>query len=326
MPERIDNISNRPKRSGDGLSAILHRLGLRAEIFLHAELCGTWAMDTSGHRKVPFHLVEQGAAWLHTAGPDSPRRLGAGDFVVFPHDAAHCLASGPEAPAPEVINRLPEERTGRLTSLLCGFFEFRNRHAWPLLDSLPEVIVLDLREGGRHRATFPLVQMMSAEIESDQPGRAAALNQLAYLLFIDILRTRIEAGTSTGLLAAMADRQVGHALNLIHEDFRRDWSVAELARAVGTSRSVLAERFADRVGKPPMRYLAEWRMQEAAEMLRATDASVAAVAASVGYGSEMSFRKAFRKITGWTPGKVRRGDRERVSRAAGTSAPRGSAG
>ena len=309
ISKRSKNMSLSTEMGGDGLSAILGRLGLRAECFLHAEFCGAWAVDTSGQRKVPFHLVEKGTGWLHSGEPDEPVLLGSGDFVVFPHDAPHCISSDPERPPPEIVNRIPDVAEGRLTSLLCGFFTFDNRDAWPLLDSLPAVIVLDLREGGRHRQSYPLVQLMIGELERDEPGKQAALNELAYLLFIQLLRLQIDSGTSQGLLSALADKHVGRALNLLHDRFDRGWTVASLAKAVGVSRTVLSERFSALVGKTPMRYLAEWRMQEASERLRKTDASMGQIAEEVGYGSEMAFRRAFRNVTGVTPGSVRRQSR-----------------
>ncbi len=176
-----------------------------------------------------------------------------------------------------------------------------------MLDSLPNGIVLDLKEGGRQHSAYPLVQLMISELERNQQGMGAALNELAYLLFIQVLRMQIESGASAGLFFALADKQVGRALNLLHLNFEHDWSVAELAKEIGMSRSVFSEKFVNMVGKTPMRYLAEWRMQEASDMLRNTDAPMATVSEDVGYGSEMAFRKAFRKITGETPGMVRRG-------------------
>ena len=307
MLKTSDFISNRPDLASDGLSAILARLGVTAEIFMQADLCGQWAMDTSGHRKVPFHLVEQGTGWLHTSDSEPPQLLGSGDFVVFPHDAPHCITSNQDTPLPHIINQVPEKSDGKITSLLCGFFEFRNRNAWPLLDSLPDAIVLDLKEGGRQHSAYPLVQLMISELEGNQQGMGAVLNQLAYLLFIQVLRMQIESGASAGLLFALADKQIGRALNLLHLNFQHDWSVAELANEICMSRSVFSEKFVSLVEKTPMRYLAEWRMQEASDMLRSSDTSIATIADSVGYSSEMAFRKAFRKITGETPGRVRRG-------------------
>ncbi|MFT7559462.1 MAG: AraC family transcriptional activator of mtrCDE [Flavobacteriales bacterium] len=300
-------MSIRPNVFPDALSAILSKLGLEAEIFMQADLCGEWAMDTSGFRKVPFHLVEQGTGWLHGADTEqAPQLLGSGDFVVFPHNAVHCIASGFDRPPAEIMNQIPVDPKGRITSLLCGFFEFRNRSAWPLLDSLPDVVVLNLKESGYQHSAYPLVQLMISELKQNRPGKGEALNKLAYLLFIQVLRIQVEAGTSVGLLSALADKQIGHVLNLLHVQYSRNWSVADLAKEVAISRSVFSERFVHMVGKTPMRYLAEWRMLEASDMLRTTDSSIATIAENVGYGSEMAFRKAFRKITGQTPGTVRR--------------------
>lgn len=306
MPLEPRNMSESPEVTDDGLTLILRRLGLSAEVFMHAELCGIWGMDTSGQRKVPFHFVERGTGWLHTSNGAEPRLLGSGDFVVFPHDAAHAISSGPELPAPEVMNQIPDRDGGRVTSLLCGFYEFEHRDAWPLLDSLPEVVVLDLKEGGRHHSAYPLIQLMATELERNQPGMPAALSQLAFLLFIEVLRMQFARGPSAGLLFALADRQIGRALNLMHRDFAHAWTVSELASRVGMSRSVFSERFNGLVGSTPLRYLADWRLQEAARLLKSTDRSIAEIAVNVGYQSEPAFRKAFRKALGVTPGQVRR--------------------
>ena len=299
-------MSESPEIQIDALTSILRRLGLTAEVYLHADFCGQWGVDTSGQRKVPFHFIERGTGWLHTAADTEARLLASGDFVVFPHDGAHTLSGGPEAPPAALLNRVPEPDGSRVTSLLCGFYEFSHRDAWPLLDSLPEVVVLDLKEGGRHHAAYPLIQLMVAELERELPGMPAALNQLAFLLFIEVLRMQIEQVSSAGLLHALADRQIGHALNLIHRDFGRPWTVSDLAREVGMSRTVFSDRFSTLVGATPLRYLADWRLQEADSMLRTTDRSVAEIAARVGYQSEPAFRKAFRKVLGETPGAVRR--------------------
>lgn len=299
-------MSNSPDLVSDALSAILSKLGLEAEIFMQADLCGQWAMDTSVFRKVPFHLVERGTSWLHTSESEPPRMLASGDFIVFPHNGAHCISNGSERPPPKIINQIPEISSDPITSLLCGFFKFRDRNAWPVLDSLPDVIVLDLKESGHKHSAFPLVQLMISELEQNRPGKGEALNKLAYLLFIQVLRRQVEASTNNGLLSALADKKFGHILNLLHIQYCRNWSVAELAQEVGLSRSVFSEKFLTMVGTTPMRYLAEWRMQEATEMLTTTDASVATIAENVGYGSEMAFRKAFRNIIGETPGQIRR--------------------
>lgn len=298
-------MSDRPER--DALSEILSRLRLTAEIYARPDYCGSWAVDTSGHRKAAFHLIERGNGWLHTDEGDSPRPLVAGDFVLFPHDAPHRISDSPEVPSASAINKPPPEvLTGPVTSLLCGFFEFQSKIAWPLLDGLPEIVVLDLRDSSRQQGTNAVLQLIIGELERDEPGCNAAVNELAYVLFIHVLRSQMGHGLSQGLLQALSDPNIGQALNCIHSDFGGNWSVDRLASEVAMSRSAFARRFNELVGMTPIRYLTEWRMQEARDLLENTKTSIAEIAERSGYQSEVAFRKAFKKVVGRTPGSVRR--------------------
>ena len=298
-------MSDRPER--DALSEILSRLRLKAEIYARPDYCGSWAVDTSGHRKAAFHLIERGSGWLHSDEEASPRPLVAGDFVLFPHDAPHRISDSAEVPSASTINRPPPEiLSGPVTSLLCGFFEFQSKIAWPLLDGLPEIVVLDLRDSSRQQGTNAVLQLIIGELERDEPGCNAAVNELAYVLFIHVLRSQMGHGLSQGLLQALADPNIGQALNCIHSDFGGNWSVDRLAAEVAMSRSAFARRFNDLVGMTPIRYLTEWRMQEARDLLENTNTSIAEIAERSGYQSEVAFRKAFKNVVGHTPGSVRR--------------------
>lgn len=293
----------------DALSLILQRLRLKAEVYVHADFCGTWAVDTSGSRKVPFHLVERGKSWLHMP-EEVPRLLTAGDLVIFPHDHAHQLCNQESLPAQVVYNQIPESDPALpITTLACGSFEFASQSLWPLLDSLPKVIVLDLTDTHRLGQTHSLMQLMISELQQGHAGSKAVVDQLSAALFVHVLRSQIEQGFAQGVLAALFDPQIGQALSLIHQQPAQDWSVERLARAIGMSRSVFSERFRDLAGKTPMRYLAEWRMREARDLLSSTDDSIAQIAEACGYNSEVAFRKAFRSVTGQTPGAVRKQSR-----------------
>lgn len=284
---------------------------LTAEIYARPDYCGTWAVDTSGHRKVAFHLIEKGSAWLHTDDGADPLPLVTGDLVLFPRDAPHAISSSETLPPRSEINRpAPEVLTGPITSLLCGFFEFESRAVWPLLDGLPEVVTLDLRETSRSPGTAALLQLIIGELTRDAPGTDAVIDELAYVLFVHVLRSQMATGPTDGLLRALADPKIGRALNLIHSDLAAPWTVDELAREAAMSRSAFAKQFSELVGMTPMRYLAEWRMNAARELLETTDTSMAEIAERVGYQSEVAFRKAFRKIAGEAPGGVRRRSRK----------------
>lgn len=295
-------MSNRPET--DALSDILRRMRLKAEIYARPDYCGTWAVDTSGHRKVAFHLIERGSAWLHTDDGE-PQQMVSGDLVLFPHDSPHALASSESRP--NTINAVPPQvLEGPVTSLLCGFFEFQSKAAWPLLDGLPPMVMLDLREASVNEGAQTLLRLIIKELVNGAPGSDAVVNELAYVLFIHVLRSQMEKDLTSGLLSALADPKVGRALNILHADISAPLTVDTLASAVAMSRSAFAKRFRDLVGMTPMRYLSEWRMHEAKELLQNTEQSTAEIAEGIGYTSEAAFRKAFKSIVGETPGRVRR--------------------
>ena len=299
------------EQAKDALTAILQRLRLRAGVYVHADFCGTWAVDTSGQRKVPFHLIGRGSGWLHTDDTQEPRLLDAGDLVVFPHDAHHVISSSAGLPPATVINRpIDPQAQGPVTSMLCGYFEFQSKAVWPLLDRLPNAIVLDIHETGRVMGTHSLIQLIISELENASPGADAAVNELAYVLFIHVLRAQMQQATDQNLdhslLGALSDPKIGQALNLIHAEPASEWTLKRLAKEAGMSRSAFAEQFRQRVGMTPMRYVTEWRMQEAVDLLQTSDLSIAAIAELCGYTSEVAFRKAFRSVIGVPPGRFKR--------------------
>lgn len=290
----------------DALSLILQRLRLQAEVYVHADFCGAWVVDTSGSRKVPFHLIERGEGWL-LMDDQTPVPLRAGHLVIFPHDHEHQLCSQPVKPLVEAINTPASEINDEpLTTLACGSFEFAGQAQWPLLDSLPAVVILDLTDLEQHQLTHQLMQLMLDELNRQAPGCKSVVDQLSAALFVHVLRSQLSDRLDQGVLAALSDPQIGKALTLIHQQPAENWTVERLAHEVGMSRSVFSGRFRALSGKTPVRYLTEWRMNEARDLLLHSDQSIAQIAEACGYQSEVAFRKAFRSVTGQTPGVVRR--------------------
>lgn len=293
---------------------MLSWLRLKAEVYIHTDFQGCWAVDTSGSRRVPFHLVHSGQSWLHL--PDKkPRLLNAGDLVVFPHDQQHFLSSEPYCPTKALVeetisNTEHSDTTGSITGLTCGFFEFDNPASWPLLNSLPEAIVLELNNNDQLNNTRALLKLMISELEHDAPGTAISVSHLTHSLFIHILRSQIGSNPQQGILAALFDPRIGKALNQIHDQPQQEWTLEQMAQTAGMSRTGFSELFKELTGQTPVRYLAEWRMLQASELLRTTDLSVISIAEQCGYTSDVSFRKAFKSITGQAPGAVRRSGRE----------------
>jgi AraC-like DNA-binding protein len=194
------------------------------------------------------------------------------------------------------------------TRIVCCFLGLDERPFNPLLTALPRTIHLS---GARHDAASgwlaTLLNIAVRESESARAGRDNILARMSELMFVEAIRRYIETLTpgQTGWLAGLRDPVVGQALAALHGDPAAPWTVESLARASGVSRSVLADRFADMVGEPPMQYLARWRMQRASRLLLEGE-PVAAVAAAIGYESEAAFSRAFKKLVGEAPGIWRR--------------------
>ena len=315
MPKKLKYMSESPNiylDTPDALSAILSRLQLQAEVYVNGDFCGDWGVDTSGSRRIPFHLLGRGQAWLHMEG-SSEQMLTSGDLVIFPHDHQHVVAGSPELPPKERINAEISEQDGPITNMVCGFFEFQNKAAWPLLDSLPSVIVLDLGDQSASPVVRTLIELMIAELDREQPGYYAVINQLAALLFVQVIRQQIRGGQlETGLLAALFDGKISKALAAMHNHPEQSWTLEQLAQQATMGRSSFAQRFHELVGTPAMQYLAAWRMREARLLLKTSNYSMADIAERSGYESEAAFRKAYKKIVGETPGATRRQAKQRT--------------
>ncbi|MEW8138633.1 MAG: AraC family transcriptional regulator [Candidatus Thiodiazotropha endolucinida] len=293
----------------DALTRLLDRMQIEAQLFKHRDYCGSWAIDTSGSGLVPFHLIERGMGWLHIEG-QPPQHLQAGDFVLFPRDLPHVVTSEATPPNPDIIN-LEESGTKdeNFASILCGFYVFRSRAVTPLLNDLPQLVLIkDAHDNTSTAAIGFVIDAALVELDHDYPGRNTALRDLARLLFLNVLRDRIARGLSEHFLAALGDPQIGRALTAIHTDFSRSLSLDVLARLAGMSRSSFSDKFHTLIGVTPAKYVTNWRMQEAVVLLETTDLSVEQIADACGYNSHIAFRKAFKSITGTTPRQARMGN------------------
>jgi AraC-like DNA-binding protein len=152
------------------------------------------------------------------------------------------------------------------------------------------------------------LRFATEEAASAHAGRAAVLAKLAELVFVEAVRRYVDTmpDDRKGWLAGLRDRFVARALTLMHARPAHPWTVEDLASRVGMSRSGLAQRFADLLGVPPMQYLAQWRLQLAAQQLRLGDRSLTLVAEEVGYDSEAAFNRAFKREFGVPPATWRR--------------------
>ena len=192
--------------------------------------------------------------------------------------------------------------------LVCGFLACDAQPFNPLLDNLPPVIKVAAGTGDDTRWLGQFIHVASTESAEKRAGGESVLARLSELMFIEVVRRHLESlpPEQVGWLAGLRDPFVGKALSLMHARPAQNWTIEDLAHDVGLSRSVLAERFNDLVGIPPMLYLGKWRMQIASGLLSNGRVNIATVAAQTGYGSEAAFSRAYKRMVGVSPSARRR--------------------
>lgn len=275
---------------------------------------------------ISYHILTRGYCYAGLAGAEQVELL-AGDVILFPHGDPTVMSSARELAIGADTNtqspaRYPETvlvgaQGSRQTSFVCGFLGCASRPFNPLIAALPRQLhvrgMLDSWPGG-------FTRQLVEESRHQRAGSDTVLTRLAELMFIEVLRRYVAdlPPGQSGWLAGLRDETVGHALSLLHDRPDRDWTLANLAREVASSRSNLARRFTELVGQPPMQYLTNWRMQVAANLLEQRNDKVASIATAAGYDSEAAFSRAFKKATGLAPGAWRaaRGSTTRVTSAA----------
>ena len=313
----------------DALSETLRVVRLVGAIFINARFTAPWCyqspradaaaplLEPGAERVVIFHLITEGECHVEIEG-QAPLRLMAGDVVLFPQGDAHRMSSAPGlAPAigsrlDAVLSRRPRHLAhgggGAATRLVCGYMACDARLARVLLAGLPAVVKVNVRGSNAGTWLEASLRYALAEARSPRPGGAGVLAKLAEVLFIEVLRLYMhdQGEGRTGWLAAVGDRIVGAALRLLHKSPAQAWTLDELARSAGTSRSVLAERFQHLVGSSPMQYLTQWRMLLAADLLCRSNAPLASIAQEVGYETDTAFSRAFRREYGAPPAAWRK--------------------
>jgi len=316
--------------SADTLSDVLKAVRLTGAVFFDVEASEPWVAEAlpagsiasailpESEHVMEYHVITSGSCWASVVGHDiEPVRLSAGDVVAFPQGHAHTLSSSPGMrgePGPDA-SALPAESAqlpvlmnldgggAERVHLVCGFLGCDSRPFNPLLEALPPI--LHIPSSGTAHSSWLKEFMRFAVLEANEKrlGGSGILSKLGELMFAELVRRYVESlpDESRGWLGGLRDRYVGRALNLMHAEPTRDWTLNQLAKEAGLSRSAFAERFAAFVGIPPMQYLQKWRLQIAASRLLGSGVGIAAVAADVGYESEAAFSRAFKRVIGASP-------------------------
>jgi len=314
----------------DVLSEVLGAVKLEGAFYFNAEFSAPWCISSSGAsgmapyvspnpgHVIIFHFLTEGCAYAKL--PEGRQEnLTAGDIVVFPHGDPHLLGNG--APQKPVDSVRTFERDlalglkvvrfgggGETTKFVCGYMACEPRLSEVFLAGLPKLLKVRVANGPSDEWLANSIRFSVSEANGPNAGSGLVVAKLSEVLFVETLRRYINTlpPDQTGWLAGARDSVIGQALALLHKDPAHPWTVSNLARRVGLSRTRLAERFRYFLKESPMAYLTKWRLKLGAGLLQSSEDSVADVAAAVGYSSEAAFNRAFKREFGHPPAQFRR--------------------
>ena len=313
----------------DVLSEVLRIVRLEGALFFNAELSAPWCLgeprskDIAPHLSpgaghlILYHFLTEGRAYAKLPG-GRREELSAGDIVVFPHGDAHVLGNGSQEPV-DAMKTFAKNLTeglklarfgggGEVTRFVCGFMVCEPRLSEVFLAGLPKMLKVHVAGEPSGEWLKNSIRFSVGEENGSNAGSGLVLARLSEVLFVETLRRYISElpPDQTGWLAGARDPIIGQALALMHQEPAQPWTLANLARRVGISRTRLAERFRQFLGESPIAYLAQWRLKMGAEILQSTEDSVEEVAAAVGYGSAAAFNRAFKRAFDCAPAQFRR--------------------
>lgn len=300
----------------DTLSRLLSLFSLHTSLDIRCSLAAPWVLEEAAAApgSAPYHLIIDGAASVDL--PDGERlALSTGDIIVFPHGGAHRLHAGPPAqastphdvPGPDLVRWKANEGDGPLTGILCGRFVFDDNARRMLQRALPPVIVVRTANRPDFSGLHALMMMLRSETDQARPGSSTVVSHLSSALFALLMRAWLDDNAvMPGLLALLADRRLGAAMQRMLQSPGRPWLVEDLAAACFMSRATFARVFRQVAGQTPAAVLTELRMAQAAIALARDTVSIGEIAETVGYQSEAAFHRVFKRSHGIGPGEYRR--------------------
>jgi AraC-like DNA-binding protein len=318
----------------DVLSEVLKGVKLDGAMFYNAEFSAPWCfcspassilapyLSANSKHVIIFHLLTEGRGYGQVEGDDRLVPLNA------PHGDPHAMRNGPlikPVDHAEEVRRVLSQGLklsrmgggGEVTKFICGYMTCEPQLSRVVLGGLPPIIKVNIRDDASGQWLENSIRYSVDHADASMPGGETVLAKLSEAFFIETLRRYIALlpQEQTGWLAGVRDPEVGKALALLHRKPAHPWTIASLASEVGISRSVLAERFRRYLSETPIAYLTRWRLQLGAQMLTSTNNSVAQVAAEVGYESEPSFNRAFKREFGLPPARFRSHSKSSRSKA-----------
>jgi len=267
------------------LTDVLKGLRATGSVYFCDFLAPPWELPYSGETRAMFHLVRRGHCEVEI--DNDVHGLAPGDFVFLAPGVGHVMQS---------------DDTGEAqTLLLCGYCEFENREDDMLMRALPRFVILHNEELDQWPWLTRTLEHLSAEYMSGAPGSELTVNKLTEVLLVQLLRVDFGRDDRAGIVAALRDKRIANALTQVHQDPGASWTIERAADVASMSRSGFARKFKELLDMNFFDYLTRLRMRNARELLTATGLQVADIGERVGYQSELSFVKAFKRLHELTP-------------------------
>ncbi|MFM2306056.1 MAG: hypothetical protein RLZZ367_725 [Bacteroidota bacterium] len=310
-------LLNRPYFSSmDTLSYILDSIKLKGVVYQKTHFTKPWGVAVAQDDNSQFWRVLKGSCYIKIPG----RRIikvNEGDFVFVPHGSGHLISGEPNSICVPSAQYVASLRSGKPmflngdrqheTILIGGHFEFTDANRHPFFKSLPDVIRLDNKQMALSTWMQNVGAFMNEELVANRAGANIILGRLAEIIFILIIRAYLQqANIKKGVLLAVKHPRISASLQIMHQQYEKDFKLQHLAQQVGMSRSLYCKVFKNLVGETPLAYLTGWRVLRAQQLLTESNDNISVIAAKVGYQSEAAFNRVFKATTGHTPARFRR--------------------
>jgi AraC-like DNA-binding protein len=292
----------------DVFSDVLRLIRLKSCVYFMKDFWSPWGMQLGDGTVAQFHAILRGHCVIEANG--KTYQGVPGDIFLFPHGAQHTITDKPKQTVVSgmaFMQSLEQEtpmfsKGEAATQLICGHYEYRQDFQHFLFKELPSVIHI------KNNASISndVLPLLTREIKTASPGSDTIIERLAEILLIDIIRAHIiQSEQYVGFFQGLLDPRIVKAIQLIHQSPDAPLSLDELSTVAGMSRSAFAFHFKSITGISPISYLTYWRMLLAHDLLHIENLSVWKTAAQVGYLSEISFSRAFKRHFGVSPGQIR---------------------
>ena len=293
------------------IQEILETVSFNSALYFKKGFCSPWGMDIPKGKLSQFHLVAKGQCLLISG--QGTVNLERGDIVIFPHgdehqikDALHSPCRAGSAVVREVLaGKEPFSGTRESTQLVCGHYELDTELSHPIFSQLPPLLVVKENQYQRFDLIHSLTEWIVEEMDRKQPGFQLISLKFAEILFLSVIR-HYYLQEKPERPSLFRDKPLLELIERLHQHIDEAWTIDQLAKELGVSRTLFIARFKKALGMPPMKYLTTWRMTRARYLLSHTRMPLPEIGEKVGYPSETSFNRAFKNFCAISPGKYRK--------------------